>query len=106
MIVSLLTNSVTKMSQKMFIIFYRKVRASRLIQEEPMNVMDTIDSFCSDFSFWHEKNNYFDEKVKNYTIVRHYATYKNRENAVSNETKSSCFEKSPLWLNGGKISYC
>ena len=77
-----------------------------MIQEEPMNVMDTIDSFCSDFSFWHEKNNYYDEKAKNYTIARHYATYKNRENAVSNETESSCLEKSPLWLNGGKISNC
>ena len=70
-----------------------------------MRVMDTIDSFCSDFSFWHDKNLYSNKKAKNYTIARRRATYLDLENAVGNETKSSCFEKSPLWLNDGKIYY-
>ena len=86
----------------MFIIFYRKARATRLIQEEPMSVINTIDSFCSDFSFWHDKKHYSDEKAKNYTIVRHKATYLDPEYAIGNETERSCSEKSPLWLNIGK----
>ena len=48
-----------------------------------------------DFTFWADKKLYDEIEAINYTIARH----RSKELAVGNETKETCSEKSPLWVN-------